>query len=271
MSNKSVLFDSLKTFPTSIPNTAFPTLTVPTTPTTPAEAVITGAKADIEIVKWLNTFHGMQVRELYGMVGMLSPAAQAVVGAILKSNGAALPAGTIDSLILLMGDEASGGGLSAQFQLEEDTTEGFSDWLSDVSLWIETVSAAIHTAEDAFAQGIPYTEETLPVFPTPVLPVPINPGIPAHIRIILILAQMIIQGLIGPIIKIIVERILRRIANGGVSDPWLKLFKNFGFLWEGKDDEGLSSMLLLIMDRAIEIYNSKGEVDVFLDNLAKRT
>lgn len=123
MSNKSVLFDALNTYPATITDTAFPTLSVPADPEDVEDAILANSRCQIEIVKWLNTFHGNKLSELFGMVGMLSPAAQAVAAGVLQSDGTPLTSGTIEDVVKIIGDETSGGAftgiLESEYRREE--------------------------------------------------------------------------------------------------------------------------------------------------------
>jgi hypothetical protein len=113
MSNKSKLFELLNLFPESLTDAIFPELSVPADPSTVEDAILASAKANIEIVKHLNAYKGIKVRELYGMVGMLAPAAQAIAGGFLQSDGTSISgANHIVDAIKMIGDESSGGGIT---------------------------------------------------------------------------------------------------------------------------------------------------------------
>lgn len=125
MSNKSILFDVLNTPPPSVSQAdpSFPTLSPPSSPQTIEDAILANAKCQIEVVKWLNTFKNIKLCDLFGMVGMLSPAAQAMAAAGLQSDGSALSSGTLEDIIKIIGDESAGGAftgiLESQYRREE--------------------------------------------------------------------------------------------------------------------------------------------------------
>jgi hypothetical protein len=113
MSNKSSLFSLLQAFPSTVGTNTFPELSIPDTPTTIEEAILCNAKCVRQIAIWLSdAFKNIKVRELYGMVGMLSPAVQAIAGGFLQSDGTDISsATTIAEAIKMLGDESSGGGI----------------------------------------------------------------------------------------------------------------------------------------------------------------
>jgi len=113
MSNKSVLAGLLNLVPESMETAEFPTLTVPTAPTTVEEAITANALASIEIVKFLNSYAGIKHSELYGMVGGLAPTAQAIAMGFLQSDGTDISAAvSILDAMKLIGSDADGGGVT---------------------------------------------------------------------------------------------------------------------------------------------------------------
>jgi hypothetical protein len=113
MGAKSDLFGLLNSFPESATEAAFPELSVPSDPSSVQEAIYAAARAQIEIVKWLDSFKGWKIKDLYGTVGMLSPAAQAIAGGLLQSDGTDISsAETVADAIKMIGDESSGGGIT---------------------------------------------------------------------------------------------------------------------------------------------------------------
>jgi hypothetical protein len=137
MSNKSLLFEALRTYPATLTDEVFPTLTIPATPSTVEDAIIAAAKAEIEVCKFLNTFKGIKIKELYGMVGMMSPSAQAIAGGLLQSDGSALSGTTVEDFVKILGSEADGGGLTGIYEdiaRRDDTGENFGMYEAAVAL-----------------------------------------------------------------------------------------------------------------------------------------
>jgi len=117
MTSKEKLFALLATPPTTIGTGTFPTLTVPDAPSTVEGAILCNANCSRQIITWLNAYQGMSIQELYGMVGMLSPAAQAIAAGFLQADGTDISAAeSLEAAIKLIGDDASGGGLTGNIE-----------------------------------------------------------------------------------------------------------------------------------------------------------
>jgi hypothetical protein len=117
MSNKSILFEALNTFPSTMTDAVFPLLSLPPDPTTVEDALLASAKCEIEILKFLNTFTSIKIKELYGSVGMLSPSSQAIVGGLLQSDGSILTGGgKVEDIVKILGAESDGGGLTGIYE-----------------------------------------------------------------------------------------------------------------------------------------------------------
>jgi hypothetical protein len=142
-------------------------------------------------------------------------------------------------------------------------------YVADWEAWWEDVEGQIIAAQAAYDAGEEVQALEIPEYPELELPVPINPGLPDKIRYVWWAIILLTKVLSNPLVKRVVREIVRKIKTGGLSDPWIRLFRKFGFLREGDSDLGypdLTSLLLLLLDRPIEIFDALGSRDIFLDN-----
>lgn len=151
----------------------------------------------------------------------------------------------------------------------EDIIGAFTTWKEDVIEWGDAVILELETARENYVAGNSVDDFSAPTFPALGLPVPVNPGLPAPVWIVINIVAWIAGHVLGKVIEGIVADIIKRIKHGGNAEPFIKLFRKFAFIKEDDPDQGfadLTSLLLLVLNRPIEIYDDKGKVDVFLDN-----
>jgi hypothetical protein len=160
-------------------------------------------------------------------------------------------------------------GIGAQDNTRIDAAEdALLTWFDEVVAWEASLEAQITAAYNLYAAGEEVPEIEYDAFPTIGGLPDIIRGLPPAIRVALWLVLWIGPEVIAPIVRRIVEEIIRRRQGPGYSDPWLRLFRKFAFLREDDPDlgfEDLTSLLLLDADKPIEILNSLGSRDVFLD------
>jgi hypothetical protein len=160
------------------------------------------------------------------------------------------------------------------YHLPEGTLDGINSWCTDLEEWWAEVEDIIISLQDAEAAGEEMPEYTLSPIPLPPpLPVPPDPTLPAPLYWFMWVVYWVNRLGLAPVVRRVVREIIRKIATGGNFDPWILLFKHFGFLWPGKETRtpppaapaDLTSIHLLLADKPIEIIDSLGNIDVFLD------
>lgn len=150
-----------------------------------------------------------------------------------------------------------------------DVISWINTTMSDWGAWLSDAFAKIETVNDQYAaEGfIPSYESG--VFVMGNLPVPRDPGRVDRVYLIMYVIKFVLE-VVYPIVKGIIDEYLKRPIRGGEDIPLIKVFKKFAFLKEGDKEQGfpdLTSLLLMLADKPIEIYDAHGHRDVFLDNV----
>jgi hypothetical protein len=190
------------------------------------------------------------------------PAAENVQGIGAIGPGAS---GSSDSPVYF-----SGAFTMSQADLAPEWLTCLDTWQTAVKAWIDEVDAQLEAAETGMMNGEEYEELPFPEIPTLDLPVPLPPGTPPAVIIIIRIIEIALILWEMPIVRAIVRRIIRAIRGGGSNDVFLQMFRKFAFLQEGKiiPPVDLTSLLLLNADKPIEIVDGRtGKLDVFLDTL----
>jgi hypothetical protein len=162
---------------------------------------------------------------------------------------------------------------ATNYQSVMDADAAIETYLGDVSGWLVDREADIEgiLADYAVNETIEYPE--IPAFPTIAGLPAIIVGLPPAIRLAIQVSLVLVGHIIEAIVKRKIDDTVRRRLPDGQIDPFLKLFQKFAFLKDNDVNQGfadLVSILLLLADRPIEIYNSMGQRDVFLDNTVKQ-
>jgi hypothetical protein len=143
-----------------------------------------------------------------------------------------------------------------------------ASWQESISDWLLACEEQESAQEEIFATGLEYEALEFPEIPTLELPVPLPPGTPPAIPIIMGIVRLLLLALEVPAVRAIIRKILRTIKWKGGNDPMIQLYKKFSFLREGEilPPEDLTSLHLLNADKPISIHIDKGwGNDVFLD------
>lgn len=249
-------------------------------PGTVEESTRTIADFCVNYNKFLQLFEGVPMLD-YGLRGgQRSSVSQAALLSFLEksplSSGIGSGTSWLDYLGVagLPGDTPSvehfwGMGANPNADDIEAIIDAFETWKTSVATYADEVIGKIELAREAYAAGESVSEYSAPTFPALNLPVPVNPGLPAPLWIVLNVVAWVVGHVLAKVLEGIIDDIVRRIGQGGDAEPMIKLFKKFAFLREGDTNLGfpdLTSLLLMVLNRPIEIYDSCGKRDVFLDN-----
>lgn len=256
--------------------------TVPdlSSPGTVEESTRTIAEFCVNYNKFLQLYAGVPMLD-YGLrAGQRSSVSQAAVLSFLERSPLTTGVGTGTTWSDYIGvagmpgnaplaEDFWGIGASPNVEDVEGIVGAFETWKGAVVEWADVVIGEIQLARENYAAGIDVTDFSAPGFPALSLPVPINPGLPAPIWIVINIVAWVVGTALAKVIEAVVDDIIRKIRHGGNADPFLRLFRKFAFLRENDTEQGfadLTSLLLLVLNRPIEIYDSNGKRDVFLDN-----
>jgi hypothetical protein len=271
MINTSIrgIIEALPTDLASKTSVVMPSVAVPPAPGTVEEAIIANGVASYNICKVLEAVADVPVIELLLRLG------QKANGNVVRAILSAYDAGTgtlstaeadYETSFHVPGDD-DGARIYPESPLPDGYLATLDTWVTDMATWLTDCQAQIEDAGDALAAGVEYTEADFPEMPALELPVPRDPELPARQNWLVRIINMLSLLIQNPIIRFIVRAIVKRILTGGQNDVMLQLFKKFAFLQEGKviKPEDLTSLLLLLADKRIEIYDSKGQREIFLD------
>lgn len=142
----------------------------------------------------------------------------------------------------------------------------YTNW-TNIAAWCLSVCGQIATARAQKRAGQSVTPISVPAKPTISMPSGLDwkhPGWPAYW---LEFQAGLVQTLYD-YLSLCATEYGKDLSDGGIADPLLSLFKKFGFIDQNSKDQGfpsLTSLLLLIGERAVEIYDAGGYRDVFLD------
>jgi len=253
---------------------AIPTIMEPSLPTDESSSILA---MGIEAYNWckiLKQFEGWKPLPTLLRIGQYSNSAIASV--LLRCTYkplASLPTGanTWPDAFRMPGDTNSTGALSNRQQMPDTLLASVVAHFSEVSDWYIDSERKIEACEIAYAAGdlLPY-DELLPVPLPPTLPAPGDPSLPAEWYLFLWLVRLVLDENIIKWVEAIAKKIMRRIVQGGDNEPLLKMFKKFAFLKHGDQDMGMpdfTSLLRLCADKPLEIINSGGSYDIFLDTI----
>lgn len=253
---------------------AIPSISVPGLPTDEASSILAMGYAAYNECKVLKEFEGFKPIPLFLRLGMLSPAgiASIILQCYYDSEGSYSTAEAFwPSSFHTPGDLSHDGAFTPEEVLQDTYLDSLDSYSSSIFDWYTDTSARIAADEEAFAADLllPYSE-ILPL-PSP-LPLPSLPDVryPPAIYILMWLVKLVLDANILPVLKHIAEEIIRRLRTGGSSTALLKVFRKFAFLRKEDPDQGfedLTSLLLLNADKPLEIINSQGQFDVFLDTI----
>lgn len=139
MTSKDKLDQLLDNMPASL-DAVFPSLTVPSSPTDILSALKVNAECGIQVVRFLNTYAGISVKDAIAYVGAAVPSNKLVAMTFVQSTGVDIStAQTLKEAVKLKGED-SGGGLegpssSASLELPETLTIKQEDAPMPSALW----------------------------------------------------------------------------------------------------------------------------------------
>jgi hypothetical protein len=253
---------------------SIPTIVEPSLPTDESSSILAMGVEAYNWCKILKQFEGWRPLPTLLRIGQYSNSAIASI--LLRCTYkplASLPTGqnTWVDAFRMPGDINSTGALSSHQQMPDDVLAGIVTHYEAIAAWYVDCERRIEACELAYAEGLvmPY-DGLLPVPIPPILPVPIDPNLPAEWYLVLLLARILLDENVVKWIEAVAKKILRRIVNGGNTDALLKMFQKFAFLKHGDQDMGMpdfTSLLRLCADKPLEIINSGGSYDVFLDTI----
>jgi len=274
MSTATTIRTALEAVPAEVSayiDKAIPTMQVPSIPTDEASSLLACGYAAYNECLILKEFEGWKPLHTLLRLGQRSNASIASILLGLKydeSNYIYTGASEWQESFRISGDTGNLGALNNRERVALAYLESLETWRTALKAWFDDTEMRIQACEEAYASGaeIPYTTcSDLPV-PLP-LPVPRDPTLPSPEFDWFFFIRFLVEVVL-PAARRIAEEIIKRINKGGSSEPFTKLFKKFAFLRKDDVSQGfsdLTSILLLNADKPLEIINSLGQYDVFLD------
>lgn len=276
MSTATTIRSALEAVPSEVSSfldKAIPTMQVPGLPTDEASSLLACGYAAYNECLILKEFEGFKPLHTLLRLGQRSNTGIASILLGLKydeSNYIYTSASEWQESFRISGDTGNLGALNNRERVALAYLESLETWRTALIGWFDDTEMRIQACEEAYASGaeIPYTScADLPV-PLP-LPVPRDPTLPSPEFDWFFLIRFLVEVVL-PLARRIAEEIIKRVNRGGDTAPFTKLFKKFAFLKKDDVAQGfadLTSILLLNADKPLEIINSLGQYDVFLDTI----